>query len=87
MSGFECNLAGAQSTARDLDAGNVEAASQKLFQCLKPSFSGSNQDAVRFASEVKKADRPGVGYDVSLHLRSSLSSGNILSVLPEIEIK
>lgn len=43
MSGkFECNLAGAQSADRDLDAGNLEAASEKFSQCLRPKFSASS---------------------------------------------
>ncbi len=59
-----CERAAAIATAQDLDNGNAQAATEKILDCLRPSFTDAYRNMTNYAAMVKEADKKGVGFDV-----------------------
>ncbi|CAN5560715.1 hypothetical protein BH10CYA1_BH10CYA1_26070 [soil metagenome] len=81
-----CERAAAIATAKDLDNGNVEAATQKIVDCMRPNFTDTYRDMANFAAIVKQADKKGVGLDVKLHITPVKSASDMIYPYPQLEI-
>ncbi len=74
------------STAKDLDSGNLEAATDKIGNCISNVWSSTYKDMNNFAAIVKETEKKGVGLDVKLHIRASVNAKGYANALPELEI-
>ena len=82
-----CDRAAAISTAKDLDSGKLEAATDKISNCMSANWSTNYNEMINFAAIVKETEKKGVGFDVKLHIRASINSKGYVYGLPELEIE